>query len=165
MADIMDHPLVSISIINLNGKNYLKDCLESLGELNYPGDKIEILVVDNGSTDDSVKFIRDRFPQVKIIQNSKNNGFAEANNQVAEQAKGKYIAFLNNDTRVDKNWIIELLKPIYKNREVVASSSKVLSFEEMARLDLYYIQNWSIEMDIKILLKIIPTVLFGKGAY
>jgi len=129
MADIMDHPLISISIINLNGKNYLKDCLESLRELNYPGDKIEIFVVDNGSSDDSVKFIRDRFPRVKIIQNSKNNGFAKANNQAAEQAKGQYIAFLNNDTRVDKNWIIELLRPIYENREVVASGSKVLSFD------------------------------------
>jgi len=129
MADIMDHPLISISIINLNGKNYLKDCLESLGELNYPPDKIEILLVDNGSVDDSVKFIRERFPRVKIIQNSKNNGFAKANNQAAEQAKGQYIAFLNNDTRVDKNWIIELLKPIYENRKVVASGSKVLSFD------------------------------------
>ncbi len=56
MADIMDHPLISISIINLNGNNYLNDCLGSLDKLDYPKDKIEILVVDNGSTDDSVKF-------------------------------------------------------------------------------------------------------------
>ena len=129
MADIMDHPLISISIVNLNGSNYLKDCLESLDKLNYPKDKIEILVVDNGSTDDSVKFVKNRFPQVKIIQNNKNNGFAKANNQAAELAEGEYIAFLNNDTKIDKNWIIELLKPIYKNREVVASGSKVLSFD------------------------------------
>ena len=129
MADIMDHPLISISIVNLNGKDYLKDCLESLEKLNYPEDKIEILIVDNGSADDSVKFVKDRFPRVKIIQNNKNNGFAKANNQAAELAKGEYIAFLNNDTRVDKDWIIELLKPIYENREVVASGSKVLSFD------------------------------------
>ncbi|MES0342275.1 MAG: glycosyltransferase, partial [Candidatus Humimicrobiaceae bacterium] len=129
MADIMDHPLISISIINLNGNNYLNDCLGSLDKLDYPKNKIEILVVDNGSTDDSVKFVKDKFPLIKIIQNNKNNGFAKANNQAAELAKGEYIAFLNNDTKVDKNWIIELLKPIYKNREVVASGSKVLSFD------------------------------------
>ena len=54
-------------------------------------------------------------------------GFAYANNQAAKVAKGEYVAFLNNDTRVDKNWLIELLRPIYKNKEVVASGSKVLS--------------------------------------
>jgi len=97
--------------------------------LNYPQDRIEILMVDNGSTDDSAGFVRKAFPHVKIIQNSKNRGFAEANNQAARQAGGEYIAFLNNDTKVDSQWLIELLKPIYKSRETAASGSKVLSFD------------------------------------
>lgn len=129
MADILDHPLVSISIINLNGKDYLKDCLESIENLDYPEEKIETIVVDNGSEDGSVSFIKKRFPRVRIIRNRNNTGFARANNQAAAQAVGDYIAFLNNDTRVDKNWLIELLKPIYKNMEVAASGSKVLSFD------------------------------------
>ncbi|MCK5567124.1 MAG: glycosyltransferase family 2 protein, partial [Actinomycetia bacterium] len=112
-----------------NGREYLKDCLESINGLNYPQDKIEIIVVDNGSSDDSLEFLRTNHSEVKIIENKKNMGFARANNQAAEIARGEYLAFLNNDTRVDKNWLIELLRPIYMNEEVVASGSKVLSMD------------------------------------
>lgn len=129
MRDILTFPDVSISIVNLNGQRYLKECLSSLEKLNYPQDKIEIIVVDNGSTDKSLSIIRDNYPRVKIIENKKNMGFARANNQAAEAAGGEYIAFLNNDTRVDKSWLIELLRPIYKDREIVASGSKVLSMD------------------------------------
>jgi len=129
MNEILDYPLITISIVNLNGQKYLKDCLESINNLNYPQEKIEIIVVDNGSTDDSVKFIRKRFSGINIIQNSKNNGFAKANNQAAKVAKGEYIAFLNNDTKVDSKWLIELLRPVYGDKETVVSGSKVLSMD------------------------------------
>jgi GT2 family glycosyltransferase len=129
MRDILTFPLVSISIVNLNGEKYLGECLKSLEELNYPEDKLEIIVVDNGSTDNSLETIKNNYPQVKIIKNSRNMGFAHANNQAAKAAKGEYVAFLNNDTKVDKNWLIELLRPVYKNKEVVASGSKVLSID------------------------------------
>jgi GT2 family glycosyltransferase len=129
MAEILDHPLISISVVNLNGMDYIENCLNSLGELDYPPDRIEIIMVDNGSTDGSSEFVRKTFPHVKVIQNEKNKGFAEANNQAARQASGEYVAFLNNDTRVDSQWLIELLKPIYKSREIIASGSKVLSYD------------------------------------
>ena len=120
-------PIISISVVNLNGKDYLKGCLDSIKSLNYPQDKLEVIVVDNGSTDGSVKFIEENYPYIKLIKNSSNAGFAPANNQAAEAASGEYIAFLNNDTKVDRNWLIELLRPIYDDTEVVASGSKVLS--------------------------------------
>ena len=129
MRDILTYPQISISIINLNGKDYLGQCLDSIKNLNYPEDKLETIVIDNGSSDDSVNFIKSNYPLVKLISNDKNMGFAFANNQAAKAANGDYIAFLNNDTRVDKNWLIELLRPIYKNKEVVASGSKVLSID------------------------------------
>ena len=129
MIDILTFPVISVSIVNLNGEKYLDECLKSLEELNYPRNKLEIIVVDNGSTDNSLEMIRENYPHVKIIENSRNMGFAYANNQAAKVAKGEYVAFLNNDTRVDKNWLIELLRPIYKNKEVVASGSKVLSID------------------------------------
>jgi GT2 family glycosyltransferase len=127
MRDILTFPDVSVSVVNLNGEGYLKECLGSLMELKYPEDKLEIILVDNGSTDRSLELVRLNYPGVKIIENKVNMGFAAANNQAAKAAKGEYVAFLNNDTRVDKNWLIELLKPIYNDKEAVASGSKVLS--------------------------------------
>ncbi len=129
MKDIYSYPLITVSIVNLNGSNYLKDCLESLKKLNYPAEMLEIIIVDNGSNDDSVKFIRNNYPEAKIIQNSRNLGFAKANNQAAAEAKGEYVAFLNNDTKVDENWLIELLRPVYGSDETICSGSKVLSFD------------------------------------
>ena len=129
MKDILDYPKTTISIINLNGKDYLGECLASIKEMEYPMDKLEIIVVDNGSTDGSVELIKENYPDIKIIKNSKNMGFAYANNQAAKNAAGQYVAFLNNDTRVDRNWLIELLKPIYCNDITVASGSKVLSMD------------------------------------
>ncbi len=129
MKDILDYPKITISIVNLNGKDYLGECLASIKEMEYPMDKTEIIVVDNGSIDGSVEFIKENYPGIKIIKNSKNMGFAYANNQAAKNASGQYVAFLNNDTRVDSNWLIELLKPIYCNNITVASGSKVLSMD------------------------------------
>ena len=129
MKEILTYPQVSISIVNLDGKKYIGKCLDSIKKLNYPPDKIEIIVVDNGSKDGSVKFIRSGYPGAKIISNQKNMGFAAANNQAAREAGGDYIAFLNNDTTVDREWLIELLRPIYMDREVVVSGSKVLSID------------------------------------
>ncbi|MBM3702927.1 MAG: glycosyltransferase [Actinobacteria bacterium] len=129
MKDILTFPEISISIVNLNGEKYLKDCLDSIKKLNYPQDKLEIILVDNSSTDKSLNLVSSGYPQVKIIKNGKNMGFAYANNQAARAAKGEYVAFLNNDTRVDKDWLLELLRPIYRDKEVVASGSKVLSFD------------------------------------
>jgi GT2 family glycosyltransferase len=129
MKDIYSYPKISISIVNLDGKDYLKDCLESIKELEYPASALEIIVVDNGSTDGSVDFLKESYPDVKIIENPSNFGFAKANNQAAEAAAGEYVAFLNNDTRVDKNWLIELLKPINNDSDVICSGSKVFSFD------------------------------------
>jgi GT2 family glycosyltransferase len=129
MENIFKFPLISIITVNLNGKDYLKGCLDSIKNLNYPKDKIEIIVVDNGSDDSSVDFLSSNYPEVKIIKNSTNLGFAVANNQGARLAAGEYVAFLNNDTRVDENWLVELLRQVYEDEEVVCAGSKVLSID------------------------------------
>lgn len=129
MKEIYSYPLITISIVNLNGHDYLKDCLDSIKDLNYPEKEVEIIVVDNGSTDGSVEFINTNYPEVKIISNKHNLGFAKANNQAAREAKGDYVAFLNNDTKVDKDWLTELLRPVYGSDEIICSGSKVLSFD------------------------------------
>jgi GT2 family glycosyltransferase len=84
MKDILAFPEVSISIVNLNGEKYLKECLESIKGLNYPPDKLEVIIVDNGSTDKSLDIVRSVYPESKLIKNSKNMGFAYANDQAAK---------------------------------------------------------------------------------
>lgn len=110
-------PLVSIIIVNCNGRGFLKGCLESIYNQSYSD--FEMIFIDNGSTDDSVQYVRENFPDVIIIENKGNLGFARANNQGMGIAKGKYIALLNNDTVVDGDWI--------KNLIAVAASGKIIS--------------------------------------
>jgi len=129
MQDFFNYPSVSIITVNLNGKKYLKDLFKSLYSLNYPQEKLEIILVDNNSTDGSVEYVKNSYPEVKIIKNNYNTGFAVANNLGARQAKGQYLAFLNNDMKVDCNWLIELIKPIYGDKEVICAGSKVLSID------------------------------------
>ena len=75
MKDILTFPMISVSIVNLNGEKYLKECLDSLKELNYPQDKLEVIVVDNGSTDGSLVLLKQDYRKVKIIENRRNMGF------------------------------------------------------------------------------------------
>lgn len=104
-------PKVSIIILNWNGKEDTIDCLESLKHITYPN--YEILLVDNGSTDGSVECFRERYPEIEIIENGENLGFAEGNNVGIERAVddgADYVLPLNNDTIVDSEFIEELIK-------------------------------------------------------
>src|SRR5690348_7949467 len=97
------NPLVSVIIPSWNGKHLLQECLTSLQKQSYPN--FEVIVVDNGSTDGSVQFLKKFFPKVKIVQLDKNYGFAKAINNGVKSAQGNLVAFLNNDTLVDPKWL------------------------------------------------------------
>ena len=125
--------LVSVIIINWNGKDYLKNCLGSLERISYK--KKEIIVVDNGSDDGSVKFLRNKYPKVKIITNSSNLGFSRANNQGIKKARGEYILFLNNDTKVTKNFLDILVNKLSSDDQMGACQPKILHMEKEGRLD------------------------------
>jgi len=118
-------PLVSIITVNYNGKQFLNDCFKSLLNLNYPKNKLEIFMVDNGSVDGSLDCVRKNFPTVKVIINSENN-YTKANNLGIKAAKGDYTALINNDVKVDKNWLKELLYVIGTNPKIGCVCSKVL---------------------------------------
>jgi radical SAM protein with 4Fe4S-binding SPASM domain len=118
-------PFVSIIIVNFNGKKYLDNCFSSLFNLNYPKNKLEIIMVDNGSNDNSIEFVNKNFPKVKIIKNDINN-YCRANNLGIERSKGKYIALINHDIKADKNWLIELIKVIESNSNIGVVGSKIL---------------------------------------
>ncbi|CEG11529.1 hypothetical protein MSIBF_A150007 [groundwater metagenome] len=115
-------PSVSIIVLTYNGKGHLKECFESLENLNYPKDKYEVIMADNASSDGSVEYVKKNFSSIKILRLDKNYGYAGGNNKSVEISKGEYIAFLNNDTLVDKNWLNELIKWVIKNPEMICSS-------------------------------------------
>jgi GT2 family glycosyltransferase len=103
-------PFVSVIVLNYNGRNFLRKCLSSLKLTNYPKSKYEVLLVDNGSTDDSTEFVVRNFPWVRVIFLHQNFGFGGGNNRGVKFAKGEYVAFLNNDTEVTENWLSELVQ-------------------------------------------------------
>jgi GT2 family glycosyltransferase len=102
--------LVTVVIVNYNGAPLLRQCLQSV--FAQPFRPIEVIAVDNASTDDSVSMVQREFPEVRIIANNKNFGFAEANNQGVASARGEYVVLLNNDTVVDPAWLEELLMTV-----------------------------------------------------
>src|SRR5438132_2920007 len=96
------NPTAAIVIVNWDGKHFLAECLPSVIEaVKHSGGNHEILVVDNGSTDGSVEFIREKFPQIEILPLDRNYGFGAGNNRGAEHARTEVIVFLNNDMVVD----------------------------------------------------------------
>src|SRR5207237_1606751 len=110
LNSIAPEALVSMIILNYIVREHLESCLSSLQDLEFPKQQLEIIVVDNGSTDGSLGFVKARFPSVVLVQNETNLGFSKAANMGAERAKGEYLAFLNNDMRVEKNWLSVLVK-------------------------------------------------------
>lgn len=103
-------PTISIIIVNYNGRHLLKECFSSLRKLTYPQENIEIIMVDNNSSDDSIPYVRKSFPEVKIISNESNAGFTGGNISGFSAATGEYIVLLNSDVVVDKHWLSALVK-------------------------------------------------------
>jgi GT2 family glycosyltransferase len=120
---------ISIIIINYNGYHHLQNLFGSINKLNYPKNDLEVIFFDNGSTDGSVEIAKNYYPQVKIISNEINIGFAAPHRIAAQQAKGEILAFLNNDMRVDQNWIREGVTYLKPEKNVVCVSSKIFSWD------------------------------------
>ena len=121
-------PSVSIIIVNRNGMNFLKKCLDSILQLDYPPDKVKVIVFDNGSTDDSVNFIRNNYPRVMLMTSKINLGFAKANNLIYEKVNTKYVALLNNDTYVHPKWLSEMVRCLEEDHSLGAVSSVYLPY-------------------------------------
>lgn len=118
--------LISIIIVNYNGRKFLRGCLNSVYAQIY--ENIEVLIVDNGSSDGSVEFIRTNFPRYRVIPQGSNLGFAAANNIAIREARGDYVATLNNDTEVEKSWLSELVKAMEADIEIGICASKIMFY-------------------------------------
>ena len=119
---------VSIIIVNYNGARHLKKCLHSVNELDYPKEMYEVIVFDNGSTDNSIDIIREVCPGANILENPENIGFAPPHRIASGVAKGEVLAFLNNDMRVDSRWIREGISVLDRSKGIVCSASKLMTW-------------------------------------
>jgi len=124
----MDEPLVSIVILNYNGGGVLDECLKSILSTDYPN--FEVILVDNASNDHSVEIAENirRIANVpfKIIKNSKNKGYTGGFNIGVNASKGEFVALVNNDVKVSKKWLRELVKVILRDPKIALCESKII---------------------------------------
>lgn len=122
----MNSPKVAIVILNWNGQKFLEQFLPSVFNSNYPN--FEIIVGDNDSTDESLLFLNEHYPQVKIIRNEKNFGFAEGYNKVLNQIEADYFVLLNSDVEVTPDWIQPVIDLMEADESIAIAQPKVKSF-------------------------------------
>lgn len=124
-------PRVSVIVLNWNGLDLTKECLDSLQKVSYPN--LEVILVDNGSLDGSQGYFRENYPWVRLIENSRNLGFAGGNNVGMRSAlKGDvdYILLLNNDTVVDPRFIDELVEKGESRADIGVLCPKIYYYDD-----------------------------------
>lgn len=123
----MTSPLLSIVIPNWNGARFLPTCLDSLNRQTY--EAVQVIVVDNASTDESCELIKLHYPDVLLLELPENRGFTGACNTGMAAASGEYIALLNNDTEVDPGWAAAIVDGFARHVEAGTIASKMLLFD------------------------------------
>ena len=118
-------PRVAVVILNWNGLDFLRRFLPSICASTYPN--LDIIVGDNASNDNSVSFVRENYPQIKISINDQNYGFAGGYNRVLNSLDQDYFVLLNSDVEVEPGWIEPVIQLMEKDRSIAAAQPKILS--------------------------------------
>ena len=136
---------LSIIIVNHNTKELLRNCLQSIYKAHRPPKGLEIIVVDNGSSDGSPSVVEDQFKDVILVRSKKNLGFAAGNNLGTKKATGKYLLFLNSDTVLKKYSLVKPLKYIKNHPKVGAITIKLILASGQIDIDNHrgYPTPWS----------------------
>ena len=121
-------PKVAIVILNWNGRKYLEQFLPSVLLSSY--EAVELVVVDNGSTDDSISFLQQHYPGMRIIRFEKNYGFAKGYNEALKQVAADYYVLLNSDVKVPPGWLTPMVDLLENNKSIAACQPKILSFND-----------------------------------
>lgn len=116
-------PSVAVVILNWNGQNFLERFLPSVVNTNYSN--LQIIVADNSSTDSSVSFLAEHFPNVEVIVNDKNYGFAEGYNQALAKVQADYFILLNSDVEVPENWVKPVIDVMENDPNIAAAQPKI----------------------------------------
>lgn len=129
---MINYPKVSVVILNWNGRYFLEKFLPSVYNSTYPN--IEFIIGDNASTDDSIEFVREIYPQIKIIKNDNNYGFAGGYNKILEQVDSDYYILLNSDVEVTSNWIEPVIEMMERNN-YAAAQPKILAYHSKSHFE------------------------------
>ena len=124
---------VAVVILNWNGKKYLEKFLPTL--IKYNAKDAEIIVADNDSKDDSVAFLKENYPHLRIIQNEKNGGFSTGYNQALKHVEAEYYVLLNSDIEVTENWIEPVIELMESDENIAACQPKLLSYHEKNKFE------------------------------
>ena len=125
----VERGLVSVVLVNFRGATDTLTAVRELQRLDWPAERLEIVVVDNASGDDSVERIRAEAPGVILVESATNDGFAGGCNAGVAASSGEFIAFLNNDARPDPQWVAAAMSVFSGSRNVGAVASRVLDWE------------------------------------
>ncbi len=125
---------VSVIILNYNGQNHLETFLPSVIK-NTPLHIADIVVADNASTDNSVDWLKETYPAIKIIQLKRNYGFAEGYNISIGRVETPYVILLNSDVEVTQNWIQPMLNFMDTNQKVIAVQPKILQYKDKTKFE------------------------------
>ncbi len=124
----------SVVILNWNGKNLLERFLPAV--LSHScGEESQVVVVDNGSSDNSISFLRQNFPRVPLVILDKNYGFADGYNKAIRQVDSEYVVLLNSDVETTENWLQTLISFMDDHPEVAAVQPKILSFNDKSSFE------------------------------
>jgi GT2 family glycosyltransferase len=123
----------SVIVLNWNGQRFLKECLASLTEQTFKD--FDTILVDNGSTDGSVEYVRQEFPEVRVIALNHNAGFAGGNNVGIRASTGEYVALLNNDTKAHPRWLDSLKTALDAHPDMGFCASKILLYDQPGVID------------------------------
>ncbi|MBL7022237.1 glycosyltransferase family 2 protein [Patescibacteria group bacterium] len=118
---------LSIGLVTYNAEKYLYSCLISL--MNQSFKDWEILIIDNGSTDGTIRYIKENYPQFKIVEHKNNLGFAQAHNQIISWTRSEYIMCMNQDIVLDKDYIKNIVKFLDNNKKVGSVTGKLYKWE------------------------------------
>ena len=129
----MSKPSVAVVILNWNGRKYLERFLPSVLKSDYIN--LEIVIADNASTDDSVAFIQSNYPQLRILQNTTNEGFAKGYNSALKQVESDYYVLLNSDVEVTPEWITPVIDLMEANPKIAACQPKLLDFNNRSTFE------------------------------
>jgi len=124
---------VAVVILNWNGREFLRKFLPSV--LAHSQDVAEVIIADNASTDSSIEFLQDNYPQLRIINNRTNGGFARGYNEALAEVDADYFVLLNSDIEVTENWIEPVIKLMESDKLVAACQPKLRSFQERAKFE------------------------------